>query len=44
MWNGVESVCYIHLKHHLIKVDIQNNSNTKNGLIGTNGNLMSHYD
>jgi hypothetical protein len=28
MWDNVEGVCYIHLKHHPIGVDIQSNSNT----------------
>jgi hypothetical protein len=25
---NVEHVCYIHMKHHLIKVDIESNLNT----------------
>jgi hypothetical protein len=28
MQDGVEGMHHIHLKHHLIKVDIQNNLNT----------------
>jgi hypothetical protein len=26
-WNGVENVCNVYLKHHPIRMDIQNDSN-----------------
>jgi hypothetical protein len=39
MQNVVEHVGYIHLKHHLIKVDIQNNLNTMDQCLETTFNL-----
>jgi hypothetical protein len=39
MQNVVEHVGYIHLKHHLIKVDIQNNLNTMDQCLETAFNL-----
>jgi hypothetical protein len=38
MENVVEHVCYIHLKHHLIKVDIQSNLNTMDQCLETTPN------
>jgi RNA-binding protein YhbY len=35
MQNVVEHIHYIHLKHHLIKVDIQNNLNTMDQCLET---------
>jgi hypothetical protein len=38
MWNGVKGVHYIHLKHHPIEMDIQNNLKTINHWLTTTSN------
>jgi hypothetical protein len=37
-WDGVESICYIYLKHHPIRVDIQSGSNTMDHYFATTPN------
>jgi hypothetical protein len=45
--DGVESICYIHLKHHPIEMDIQNNLNIMDHYFATTPNhhvdLMHQY-
>jgi len=37
--DDVEVICYIHLKHHTIKVDIQSNLNTMDHYLTTTFNF-----
>jgi hypothetical protein len=40
--NGVENVCYIHLRHHPINMDIHSNSNIINHYLETTPKFKQH--